>query len=222
LLPLIHKTKHAHTGALLAAGLAVVLSACTGEISKEGGPGAPATDEMSGAGGRDVAEYWQTIDHPLSQNTRMLSYAMLKSEVMRATGKSWVVGGADQWEKNRSALGGADFVTTFADDITPSQQRIVLIRKMAFTVCGDVINGEAGAAARTVFTELDPGVAIDVAADTTRAQIKTLFKRFFLEDAADADVADGLALLGALAADPKIAWRGLCTSYVGSMRFLTY
>jgi hypothetical protein len=222
LLPLIHMTKRGRSGALLAAGLAVLVSACTGEISKEGGPGAPATDEMVGAGGRDVAEYWQTIEHPLSQNTRMLSYSMLKSEVMRATGRSWVVGGADQWERNRGPLGGADFVTTFADDLTPSQQRIVLIRKMAFQVCGDLVNAEAGAAARPVFSELDPGVAIDAAADTTKAQIAALFKRFFLEDAAPADLADGAALLGALGTDPKIAWRGLCASYVGSMRFLTY
>ena len=222
MLPLIHMTKRVRKGAFLAAGLAVLLSACTGEISKEGPDGKPVTDEMLGAGGRDVSEYWQSIDHALSQNTRMLSYAMLKSEVMRATGRSWVLAGVDQWERNRGPLGGADFVTTFADDLTPSQQRIVLIRKMAFTVCGDLVTAEAGSAARTVFTVLDPGVAIDPAAEATKTQIAALFKRFFLDEAAPADLADGAALLGALGTDPKIAWRGLCTSYLGSMRFLTY
>jgi hypothetical protein len=213
-------TTRVRSGALLAAGLAVVLSACTGEISKEGD--GPASDEMAGAGGRDISEYWQNIDHALSQNTRMLSYAMLRSEVTRATGKSWVVGGVDQWDKNRGPLGGADYVTTFADDLTPSQQRIVLIRKMAFQVCGDVVTAEAGAATRTVFSELDPGVAIDPAAASTKAQIGAMYHRFFLEDASDADLADGAALLGKLGTDPKVAWRGLCVSYLGSMRFLTY
>jgi hypothetical protein len=214
-------TKRVRSGALLAAGLAVLLSACTGEISKSDGVG-PASDEMAGAGGRDVSEYWQNIDHALSQNTRMLSYPMLRSEVMRATGRSWEIGGTDQWEKNRGPLGGADYVTTFADDLTPSQQRIVLIRKMAFQVCGDLVTAEAGAATRTVFTELDPGVAIDVTAATTKAQIGAMYRRFFLEDASEADLADGGALLGKLGTDPKIAWRGLCASYLGSMRFLTY
>jgi hypothetical protein len=214
-------TKRVRLGALLAAGLAVLLSACTGEISKGEGAG-PASDEMAGAGGRDVSEYWQNIDHALSQNTRMLSYSMLRSEVMRATGRSWMSGGADQWEKNRGPLGGADYVTTFADDLTPSQQRIVLIRKMAFQVCGDLVTAEAGAATRTVFTEVDPGVAIDATAAVTKSQIGAMYHRFFLEDASDADLADGAALLGKLGTDPKIAWRGLCVSYLSSMRFLTY
>jgi hypothetical protein len=213
-------TKRVRSGALLAAGLAVILSACTGEISKDGN--GPASDEMAGAGGRDISEYWQNIDYALSQNTRMLSYSMLRSEVTRATGRSWVIAGADQWDRNRGPLGGADYVTTFADDLTPSQQRIVLIRKMAFQVCGDLITAEAGVAARTVFTELDPGVAIDAASAATKSQIAALYRRFFLEDASDADLADGAALLGKLGTDPKVAWRGLCASYLGSMRFLTY
>jgi hypothetical protein len=220
LLPLIHMIQRVCSGALLAAGLAVVLSACTGEIVMGGE--VPASNEMTGAGGRDISEYWQTIDPALSQNTRMLSYAMLRSEVTRATGRSWVVGSADQWDKNRGPLGGADYLTTFADDLTPSQQRIVLIRKMAFQVCGDLVTAEAGATTRTVFSELDPGVAIDPAAPATKAQIAAMYRRFFLEDASNADLADGAALLGKLGTTPTVAWRGLCVSYLGSMHFLTY
>ncbi len=199
--------------------IAITLAGCTGEID---GPGTSGGDEMLGAGGRDISEYWPTIDVPLSQNTRMLSFAMLRSEVLRATGRSWAIAGVDQWDRNRGPLGGADYVTTFADDLTPSQQRIVLIRKMAFTVCGDLVAAEAGAASRTVFTELDPAAAFDPMGATSEAQIRAMFRRFFLTDAQAADVADGQVLLGKLGTDGRIAWRGLCTAYLGSMRFLTY
>ncbi|MBA3396662.1 MAG: hypothetical protein H0T89_28785 [Deltaproteobacteria bacterium] len=204
---------------LLAAGLAITLTGCTGQIGDVG----TGSNEMVGAGGRNISEYWPSIDVPLSQNTRMLSFEMLRSEVSRATGRSWMIAGVDQWDRNRGPLGGADYVTTFGDDLTPSQQRIVLIRKMAFQVCGDLIAAEAGAATRTVFTVVDPGAPIDVAASTTTTQITALFQRFFLTDAVDTDVADAKALLGTLAgADGKTAWRGLCAAYLGSMRFLTY
>ncbi len=218
MLPLIKYQR----AALLAASVAALVG-CSGEIEKTG---EPISNEMLGAGGRDISEYWQSIDVALSQNTRMLSYSMLRSEVTRATGKSWVVAGADQWDRNRGPLGGADYKTTFADDLTPSQQRIVLIRKMAFQVCGDLVAAEAGAAAtRTVFTELDPGAAFDSASATTKAQITAMFRRFFLSDPEEADLTDGAALVHALAptgANGQVAWRGLCVAYLGSMRFLTY
>ena len=201
----------------------VALAACTGEIEKTGGT--PVSNELLGAGGRDISEYWQSLDVPLSQNTRMLSYPMLRSEVTRATGKSWVVNSVDQWERNRGPLGGADHVTTFTDDLTPSQQRIVLIRKMAFSVCGDLVAAEAGTATRTVFTAIDPGAAFDAASATTKAQITSVFHRFFLSEPEEEDFVDGVALLTKLspAGDQgRIAWRGLCAAYLGSMRFLTY
>jgi hypothetical protein len=200
-----------------------MLAACTGEIEKTGGPA--VSNELLGAGGRDISEYWQSIDVPLSQNTRMLSYPMLRSEVTRAIGQSWVVNGVDQWERNRGPLGGADHVTSFTDDLTPSQQRIVLIRKMSFAVCGALVAAEAGMATRTVFTDLDPGAAFDVSSAATKAQITSLFRRVFLSDPEDADLLDGAALLSKLspAGDQgRIAWRGLCAAYLGSMRFLTY
>lgn len=207
----------------LALGLLTGIASCNGNIGDTDTSGESV--EMEGAGGRDISEYWPSIDVPLSQNTRMLSYAMLKSEVMRATGRSWVIAGADQWERNKGPLGGADFVSTFADDLTPSQARIVLIRKMAFAVCGDVITAEAGAATRTVFTDIDPGAAFDPTGGTAKAQIQSLFKRVFLDDASPEDVADGVALLKALSPagdNGRVAWRGLCAAYLGSMRFLTY
>ena len=218
---LINMTVRAGAALLLTTGVAVTVG-CTGQIGS--GPG-DHHDEMSGAGGRDISEYWPSIDIPLAQNTRMLSFEMLRSEVARATGRSWLVSSIDQWAPNRGALGGADFVSSFADDLVPSQQRIVLIRKMAFQVCGDLIAAEAGAPSRVVFATLDPGAPIDAAAASTTAQIAALFQRFFLAEATAADVTDGEALMSKLSpsgSDGKIAWRGLCASYLASMRFLTY
>jgi hypothetical protein len=203
----------------IAASLAVSTS-CTGEIGRNSQKGDPF--EMSGAGGRDLSEYWQDLDIPLSQNTRMLDFDMLKSEVQRATGRSWVVGGVDQWDRNRGPLGGADYVESFADDLTPSQQRIVLIRKMAFSVCTDLVTAEAGQATRTVFTDVDPGATVDATSATTKAQITTLFKRVYLDEPTDADITDAQTLIGKLGTDGHIAWRGLCASYIASMKFLTY
>lgn len=199
----------------------VVAAGCTGEVNTPG----VQNLELTGAGGRDIAEYWPSIAVPLSQNTRMLSFEMLRSEVARATGTSWVIAGVDQWEKNRGPLGGADYTTTFADDLTPSQQRVVLVRKMAFQVCGDLVAAEAGATTRAVFTALDPGAAFDLAGPATDAQIRALFRRVFLDDAEDTDVTEAKELLGKLSpggTDGKKAWRGLCAGYLASMRFLTY
>jgi hypothetical protein len=159
----------------------------------------------------------------MSQTTRMLSFSMMPHEVERATGRSWVVDGADQWEDHRGALGGADHVSTFADDRTVSQQRIVVWRKMALQGCGDLVAAERGAGRRAIFTEVDPGQAIDPAAPATAAQVRALFRRFFLEEPADVEVDDGVALVRTLSSGGgAVAWRGLCSAYLGSMRFLTY
>lgn len=216
---LIDKTARARV-AVLAAACLTTGAACTGQVTSENPSGGDPI-EMSGAGGRDIAEYWPDLEIPLSQNTRMLSPDMLQAEVMRATGRSWVVNSVDQWERNRGPLGGADYATTFADDLTPSQQRIVLLRKMAFSVCGDLVTAEGGAATRTVFTDVDPAAAVDATAAATKTQITSLYKRFFLAEPSDADVADTQALISNLGTDGKIVWRGVCASYIASMRFLT-
>jgi hypothetical protein len=202
--------------------LALAAAGCTGEVGTTSGQ---QSFDLVGAGGREIAEYWPTISVPLSENTRMLSFDMLRAEVTRATGTKWQIAGVEQWEKNRGSLGGADYTTTYSDDLTPSQQRIVLVRKMAFTVCGDLVTAEAGAATRSVFTEVDPGAAFDPAGAQTEAQIRVLYRRFFLDDAEDTDVGEAKELLAKLSpggSDGKKAWRGLCAGYLASMRFLTY
>jgi hypothetical protein len=97
---------------------------------------------------------------------------------------------------------------------------------MAFTVCQDVVTAEGGqsGSGRTVFTELDPAVAIDVAAAATRAQVTSIYTRFFLEAPSSEEVADSLSLLGDVQtmSNSRGAWRGLCAAYLASMRFLTY
>jgi len=218
------KTTRRWLETMASVGLLVALIGCTGTLTSNGDPSVDP-EQMEGAGGRDISEYWPSIEIPLSENTRMLSFEMMQAEVMRATGHSWELDGVDQWERNRGALGGADYVTTFADDLTPSQQRVVLWRKMAFQVCGDLVDAEAGAATRTVFTEVDPGASFDSASQATTAQIRTLFFRFFLAEPDDSDVTQGANLLSALSqtgADGPAVWGGLCVAYLGSMRFLTY
>lgn len=193
---------------------------------EEGGPGLPPSDtRLKGAGGRDLTEFWDVRAVPFSANVKMLTFDMMKSEVKRATGGSWVVGGVDQWEPNRSAFGGANYQTTFTEDITPSPQKILLWRKMAYAVCADAVARDAGKATRTVFTEVDPAVAISTSNAAVNAQLDALYQRFFLEDATAQERARASGLLAAAYADgtdPKEAWRALCVGYLASMKFLSY
>lgn len=211
-------------GLALLCAMAAAAGACTGDVTTGFGDSEGDSKHMKGAGGRSVAEYWPSIDIPMSQNTRMLSFEMLRSEVQRATGLDWALGGVSQWEPNRAALGGADYVSTFADDLTPSQQRIVLLRKMAFTVCGDLVAQEGGSETREVFDVLDPADPASVTSADADSQIASLHYRFFLEEAEEIDIAESKELLSVLSAEggSEAAWRGVCASFLGSMRFLSY
>ncbi len=195
-----------------------------GDAGVDAEPDAMPDDPLTGAGGRDLTEFWPAISIPYGENTRMMTYEQVKNEVLRATGRSWIVASVDQWAPNRSVLGGADYVRTFSDDRSPNQQKIVTLRRMAFSVCGDVVTAEAGQATRTIFTVVDPATTIDIASATATAQVQALWKRFFLVDPSAADVTESLSALGSLQtmATSREAWRGLCGAYLASMRFLTY
>lgn len=223
--------------ALFALLLAGQLAACSGTVSVDGGPGdgddpddprnpdgpeAPGDDELAGAGGRDLTEYWPDIDLPYSQNTKMLSFEQMRNEVQRATGRSWREDGQDQWEAHRGVLGGADYIDIWAVDREPSQQKLVTWRKMAFRVCGAAVNADAGAPDRTLFVAVDPGAAIDPA--TAAPQVEQLFARFFLEAPSQTEVDQAIAALSEMEtlANARQAWRGLCAAYLSSQRFLTY
>lgn len=194
---------------------------------EEGGPGIPPTDDrLKGAGGRDLTEFWDQLSVPLSANVKMLTFDMMKSEVKRATGGlSWVIAGADQWESNRAAFGGPNYQTTFTEDITPSPQKILLWRKMAYQVCRDAVVRDAGKPTRVMFTEVDPGAPISTSNAAVTAQIEGLYQRFFLEAPTAAETTRASSLLAAAFADgsdPKEAWRALCVGYLASMKFLSY
>lgn len=205
--------------ALLILGLTTL--GCWGSIDQSGDDEkTPDPDELIGAGDRDITDFWPSIDLPYSENTQLLSFDMLRNEVLRATGISWVEGGTDQWNSNRSILGGADYVNTFTDDRTISQQKIVTIRKMAFSVCGDVVATDAG----SVFTDVSPDAAIAADDSSVQAQVRSMFTRFFLVEPSESQVAESSQLLLDLQAQGGSgeAWRGLCGAYLASMRFLTY
>lgn len=192
----------------------------------EGGLGLPPTDDrLKGAGGRDLTEFWDPIQVPYSNNVKMLGFDMMKAEVKRATGLSWMVGGIDQWEQNRAAFGGANYQTTFNEDLTPSPQKLLLWRKMAYAVCADAVAKDAGKATRALFTEVDPAVAISTSNAAVNAQVDALYVRFFFE-APDAAIRmrAGTLLAAAYAdgMDSKEAWRALCVGYLASMKFLSY
>lgn len=195
---------------------------------EEGGPSVviPEDDRLKGAGGRDLTEFWDLVAVPHSENVKMLTFDMMKSEVKRATaGLSWSVTGVDQWERNRASFGGPNYTTTFTEDITPSPQKILLWRKMAYQVCLDAVVRDAGKATRVMFVELDPGVAIATSNAAVNAQVGGLYQRFFLEEASAQDLTRASNLLAAAfadGADPKEAWRALCVGYLASMKFLSY
>ena len=201
----------------------------TGVMGTEEDPGVvtppPEDLRLVGAAGRDLTEFWEILEVPLSQNAKMLGFDMMKSEVMRATGLSWLEGGADQWERNRDAFGAADYRTNFSEDLTPSQQKLVLWRKMAYQVCQDAVARDAGRVTRVLFTEVDPALPISTSNAAVNAQLDGLYRRFFLDPPPAADLALASGLLAAAFADggdPKEAWRDLCVGLLGSMKFLTY
>ncbi len=193
---------------------------------EEGGLGKTSEDDrLVGAGGRDLTAFWETLDVPLSANVKLLAFDMMKAEVKRATGLSWVVGGVDQWESNRAAFGGANYTTSFTEDITPSPQKTLLWRKMAYQVCLDAVARDAGKSTRVMFIEVDPSVAISSSSAAVNAQINGLYQRFFLEAPSPQEVTRASGLLAAAfadGADPKETWRALCVGYLASMKFLSY
>ncbi len=217
--------------------LSLFLLGCDGRINSAGGDdgggggggsdtdaGTPINQDLVGAGDRDLLADWPSINLPFSDNTKMLNFVQLRNEVQRATTMTWVDQGVDQWTANQSILGGADFVESWQYDISPNQQKMLTIRRMAFRVCGDLVASEQGQATRTVFGVVDPAVAIDAGAASTQEQVRALFKRFFFEEIEDQALTDSLSLLSDLQGldGQEEAWRGLCTAYLSSMRFLSY
>jgi hypothetical protein len=197
-------------------------SARTGANAVSGGMNVPDNAPVIGASAGNqthvISDGWETAAVPYGDNVKLLSYAQMQSEVERATGVVW-----PDWAANRVVFGGADYVTTFSDDRTPSGTKLLTWRKMAFDVCGTMIGAEA--AKPSLFTAISPTVAISASDPKVAAQVKLVFARFFLENPAQADVDASTKALGDLIAaggSPQDAWTGLCVGYLSSMRFLTY
>jgi hypothetical protein len=206
----------------------LALGACTGGLitggradGEEDVDGEEEVDEsqLVGAGGRDLMQFWPNIDVPFSENTKMLAYPMMRSEVIRATSIDWA-----DWEANRELLGGADYQNQWVEDRTPSQQKFSTWRRMALDVCLELVDKEAGQSSRTVFTAIDPGEATTASDPKVREQVTNLFERFFIESPSETEIVESIQAFEDLdgANRPKRAWRGLCAAYLSSMRFLSY
>src|SRR5262245_60722400 len=86
--------------------VAVLGVGCTVESVRpdDGDDGEDNSHELEGAGGRELLVDWPAIDIPYSENAKMLNFEMLRNEVKRVTGRSWVEGGVDQWALHRTVL----------------------------------------------------------------------------------------------------------------------
>jgi hypothetical protein len=193
-----------------------------GKGGSSGAPGAgddaPVVGASAGGLTHIISDGWPNAAVPYGDNVKMLNYAQMQEEVLRATGVVW-----PDWAANRLVFGGADFAVTYADDRTPSATKLVTWRKMAFDVCTMMVKAEA--AKPSLFTAIAPDAAISQTDPKVTAQVKLVFARFFLEDPVQAEVdvsVKGLVDTLSVGGAPADAWTGLCVGYLSSMRFLTY
>ena len=176
-------------------------------------------DELFGAGGRDLTEFWISVPIPHSQNTKNLNFSMMRSKVERATGLTWA-----QWEQSKQTFGAPDYIENWHEDRFVSQQKLTRWRTMAMDICEELVAQDAGKGNRNYFTIVDPAENIDVTANPVKQQIDAMHQRMFLEKVSATDLQESLALLSELQAEDssELAWQGLCVAYISSMRFLSY
>lgn len=205
--------------------LCLSLAACKGGIKNnlvKGGVDPALADEVVGAGGRAIGSTWDNIDVPFSKNTKMLNFSMMKSEVQRATGATWIGGsGQDLWAPVSGTLGHLDMVNRWAEDRVPDQKKLITLRKMSFAVCEKFVNEDS----QGMFSSVDLNQKVGEQSAAAEAQISLLYERFFLSKANETEVAQAMTLLQAIEAQGSSsteAWIGLCSAYTSSMRFLSY
>lgn len=183
----------------------------------------PADDDPiigASAGGQTniVSDSWEVASVHAGNNLKMLNFAQMQSEVLRATGVTY-----SAWGDNRVVFGSPDFKTSYLEDRLPTATKILTWRKIAYSVCGDMIANEKATPA--LFSSIAPTAAIDAADSKVVAQVKAIFTKFFLEPPTTGEVAVSTkALADSIAAGgaPTDAWKSLCVAYLSSMRFLTY
>lgn len=192
--------------------------------SEEPGANAPtgSADPLVGAsaGGTThvVSDDWQEAAVPYGDNVKTLNFEQLQAEVVRATGVTTI-----DWDSKQATFGGADYVSTFQEDRTPSATKMVALRKIAFDACTALLTKESSK--QTLFSAISPKTAINATDPNVAAQVKLIFTRVFFEEpeAADVDAStQALADLTAAGATSVDAWTGLCVGYLSSMRFLSY
>lgn len=203
---------------VLAVGwLGVTGGGCTADLG-----GDEPNDRVIGSTAGDqthiISDDWEKAPVRLGNNLKMLNFAQMQSEVLRATSIAY-----DGWAENRAVFGGPDFKTTFQDDRTPTATKILTWRKIAFSVCASMITKETTTPA--LFASIAPTAAISAADPKVGDQVTAMFTKFFLEAPSSVEVeASTKALTDTVAAggSPVEAWGTLCVAYLSSMRFLTY
>jgi len=204
-------------------GILALVGACT-VGGGSGGDTAPPDDEPvigSSAGGETniISDGWAVETVHGGNNLKLISFAQMQAEVLRATGVNYA-----KWEKNRAVFGAVDFKTSFVEDRIPTGTKLLTWRKIAFSVCGDMVNNET--TTPKLFSSMAPTAAIAADDPKVAAQVKAIFTKFFFEPptAKELEISikaltDTLAVPGGT---PSIAWTNLCVGYLSSMRFLTY
>lgn len=209
---------------MLAATFGLAAGACTVGGGGGGGGEQPPDDEPvigASAGGETnvISDGWIVEPVHGGNNLKLISFAQMQAEVLRATGVNYA-----KWDKNRAVFGAVDFKSSFVEDRIPTATKLLSWRKIAFSVCADMVKNET--TAPKLFSSIAPTAAI--AADDAKvvAQVKAIFAKFFFEPPNAQELEISLkALVDTLAAPggtPSDAWTNLCVGYLSSMRFLTY
>lgn len=202
----------------IAVAVASGCSVGSGDDSGEDGPDDKVVGATAGDQTHIISDDWEVAPVRLGNNLKMLNFAQMQSELLRATSVAY-----GDWAENRAVFGAPDFKTSFQEDRTPTATKILTWRKIAFSVCGEMVKNET--TTPVVFSSIAPTAAISADDPKVKAQITAIFTKFFLEPPAPADVdASAKALVDTVAAGgpPAEAWTGLCVAYLSSMRFLTY
>lgn len=205
---------------LAALGAAAGGWACTSHLGQEddGKDSEPVVGASAGGITNIISDGWDDALVPKGNNLKMLKFSQMRSEVLRATGVTWA-----GWEANRAVFGAPDFENTFQHNRAPSASKLIVWRKMAFSVCETMITRETAMPA--LFTSIAPTAAIAPTDPKVAAQITAIFIKFFLDEpnTSALDLSQK-ALMDSISAgaNPSEAWRNLCVGYLSSMRFLVY
>lgn len=197
-----------------------VCGACTGTI------GSGNTEEDDGpvvgstAGGMTniISDGWEIAPVRHGNSLKMLKFSQMKNEVLRATTVAYA-----KWDALRPTFGVPDFATRFDEDRTPTATKIVMWRKVAYSVCKDMVAKEQKTPA--IFSSISPSATIGAEDPAVAKQVEIIFTRFFLEPPSPDAVSQSIKTLTGIVAkggSPTEAWGSLCMAYLSSMRFLTY